>query len=571
MKLRPYQQESVDDIHDAWAKGINNVCLVTPTGGGKSVVISDIVLYHKGGCVVIAHRQELVSQMSLHLAREGIYHNIIGSIKVIKIIRNLHLKQYGKSFYTPSSNTAVAGVDTIIRRGEQLRRFLPTVTLWVIDEAHHHQGGSGDTDRDNKWGKAIRMFTHPNVKGLGTTATPGRLDGKGLGRHSDGCMDVIIEGPKMRWLIDNDYLCDYKIFAPVSDIHLENCKVSKTTGEYTPSSVDEEIKKSSLIVHDKSTQVGDVVQHYLKIAKGKLTIMFVHSMDAGYDLEAQFNNMGITAKLVNAKTPDDERASIIDQFARKELMIMINVALFDEGFDAPAIEVVMDVSPTQSFNRFSQRFGRMLRLLKGKSHGIYIDCVSNIVKHGLPDRDDITWTLDRKTKRSSGVSDTIGIKVCPMCSFVYSKLLKECPDCGHIVIPSNRSSIEEVEGELSELTDEMLAEMRGKVALTDRDTNEQVMEYSQGLHGAIKDIHRRHHEKLFREKVEGDKKLQTELRRHMAYYGGIYRGQGKSDSDIHRRFYLTYNIDWLTAMTLSGDECRSMIERLAVVTELEVL
>jgi len=568
MKLRDYQQNSVNQVHQAWNNGNKNVMVVLATGGGKSVIVSDIVAHHQGSCCIIAHRQELVSQMSLHLARDGITHRIVASKAVIKMCVKMQMMEFGKCFYDPYSKVAVAGVQTIVRRGNELKNFLPTVTLWVIDEFHHHQWG---TAKQNVWGNAIDMFTNPNVKGLGVTATPTRTDGGGLGRDTDGATDKMIIGTDMRTLINRRFLTDYRIFAPVSNIAFEKIKTSDSTGEFTQKSASEAVSHSSLVVHEKSTLVGDVVQEYIKVAKDKLAIVFVPSMDVGYELENQFNSVNIPAKLVNAKTPADERANIINQFANRQYMVLLNVSLFDEGFDLPAIECVIMASPTQSYGRYSQQFGRSLRLMEGKERAIIIDHVGNVARHGLPDslRE---WTLDRREKKAKQEDDGIQIKICPECSAVYERklLLKNCPECGCIHTPSNRSSIEEVEGELSELTDEMLLQLRGQLEDFNKPIDEQVEEYNKNLNEYIKPVHREHHKKLFREKLQINKENQENLRLVMAYYGGYHRAKGLSDGDIHRLFYIEHGIDWLSAMCLTGDACINLMGRLQDKDEIRI-
>ena len=95
------------------------------------------------------------------------------------MITALHIRYYNKVFYTSDSHIAVAGVDTIIRRGKQLTHYLPAVRLWICDEGHHLVTG-------NKWHTATEMMTHPDIRGLSLTATPLRSDGKGLGRNAEG-------------------------------------------------------------------------------------------------------------------------------------------------------------------------------------------------------------------------------------------------------------------------------------------------------------------------------------------------------------------------------------------------
>ena len=204
-KLRPYQEEVKQEIYEAWGTGNQNVLAVLPTGSGKTVLFAQLTEENPGASCVIAHRQELVSQISKALARNGVRHRIIGPSSLIKWIISDHMREFGRSFYDPSNPVAVAGVDTLIRRQSSLSSWLPTVTQWVMDEGHHILA-------DNKWGKAAAMF--PNARGLAVTATPERADGKGLGRDAEGLIDHMVVGPSLRWMIDEGYLTDCKIYAP---------------------------------------------------------------------------------------------------------------------------------------------------------------------------------------------------------------------------------------------------------------------------------------------------------------------------------------------------------------------
>ena len=169
MELRPYQAELERAIQQVWAGGTSNALAVLPTGGGKTVLFSYIKHHHAGHSIAIAHRQELVEQISLALAREGLKHQIIAPQPVVKQCIARHMQELGHTLYDPRATTAVAGVDTLLRRKNiDWAKF----TLWVMDEAHH-------VLTDNKWGKAVALM--PHAKGLGVTATPVRADGRGLG------------------------------------------------------------------------------------------------------------------------------------------------------------------------------------------------------------------------------------------------------------------------------------------------------------------------------------------------------------------------------------------------------
>lgn len=553
IELRQYQSELNHAVQMSWNAGNRNVLMVLPTGGGKTVCLSDIVNKEPGAVCVVAHRQELVSQISMALCKNGIIHRIIAPKKVISMIISMQVKEFGRDFYNYQSHVGVAGVDTLKNRKEELAHWLPTVKLWVIDEGHH-------VLKENKWGTCVEMF--PNARGLGVTATPLRADGKGLGAHNDGEFHDMVIGPSMRELITMNFLTEYRIFAPVSSIEFQDMRISKSTGDWIKTDVSKTVAKSSLVVHDKSTQVGDVVKHYLKIANGKLGITFVPDMDTGRKIEAQFNSMGVPAMLVNAKTPDDERADISRRFANRELLMLVNVDIFGEGYDLPALECVSFARPTASYGLYVQMFGRVLRILAGKQFGIVIDHVGNVAKHGLPDAPR-TWDLERKGKRAQSDDDVMPVKTCPECTFVYERYKKACPECGEIPIPAERGSIEYVDGDLSELSPEVLAQMRGEIAVVDSPIEDQVLQYRNELIAKhVKPAYLNSMTNRLADKLQSQKDNQKVLRHFMAWWAGYRRAEGLSDDEIFKMFYLKYKVDWITAQTLGGDEAQLLIKRI---------
>ncbi len=183
MQLRDYQLDLKNKTYDSWQTH-KNVLAVLPTGSGKTALFSNILQEHRGYSCAIAHRQELVSQISLALANYGVRHRIIGPSKIVKWIVRLQVEEFGKNFYDSSAPCAVAGVRTLNspKQKAKLSEFFNQTSLWVTDECHHVLA-------DNKWGKACSLFSR--AKGLGVTATPERSDGAGLGRHADGVFDDI--------------------------------------------------------------------------------------------------------------------------------------------------------------------------------------------------------------------------------------------------------------------------------------------------------------------------------------------------------------------------------------------
>lgn len=539
MQLRPYQSDVLMGVYNQWQSGARDVLAVLPTGGGKTIIFSEAIRQHNGGSCAIAHRQELVSQISMALARDGVKHRIVGPKSVIRWVVQLHISELGRDYYDPAARCAVAGVDTLTRRGEELARWAQQVTLWVQDEAHHLLTA-------NKWGKAVAMF--PNARGLGVTATPERADGKGLGRHADGVFDVMVEGPGMRDLIGLGYLTDYRVLCPPSDLDLSDVATG-SDGDFNRKPLAAKTRKSSVM--------GDVVTHYQRHASGRLGVTFAPDVDTATELAARFNAAGVPAEVVSAKTPDKVRLEILRRFRSRQILQLVNVDLFGEGFDLPAIEVVSMARATQSYALFAQQFGRALRLLDGKQWAMIIDHVGNVLRHGLPDRPRV-WSLDRREKRSGNKKpeDVVPMRVClnPVCMAPYERTHAACPFCGWIPSPAGRTAPEFVDGDLLELDPETLAALRGEVAKIDRHPDEikRMMEKAGHAYPIAKGAANRHEER---------QRAQTELREAIAWWAGYQRAAGRPDSESYRRFYFTFGVDVLTAQSLGRPEAEELARR----------
>lgn len=519
--LRPYQQQLKAAALNAWQAGARNVLAVSPTGSGKTVLFSDVLAGYPGASCAIAHRQELVSQISLALARNELPHGIVAPPAVARNIVALHMAELGRSYYAPNARCRVAGVDTLVRL-DPADPWLAQVGMWIQDEAHHLLEG-------NKWGKAVALF--PNARGLGVTATPTRADGKGLGRHADGLFDAMVLGPTMRELIREGYLTEYRVFAPPSDLDLSNVPTS-AGGDYSPEPLRAAVHRSHI--------VGDVVQHYCKIARGKLGVTFAVDIEAATEQCEAFRANGVAAEVVTSKTPDALRQSILRRFRARQVLQLVNVDLFGEGFDLPAIEVVSFARPTMSYALYVQQFGRALRPLEGKAHAIIIDHVGNVLRHGLPDafRE---WSLDRRERRSNGVSDAIPTRACPKCTLIYERVLVACPYCGHTPEPAGRSTPEQVDGDLCELSPEALARLRGEV--------DRPPVYPTGTPQAWVSVTRAH---------EAKKEAQAQLRHTLALWGGLRKAHGDDERVAQRRFFHRFGVDVLSAQALNARDAEAL-------------
>ena len=543
--LRPYQTALIDDLRHALAQNKTPVAVV-PTGGGKTVVFSRFVAEAGVPCVVVAHRKELVSQISRSLAAESVTHRVIAARDTVREICTANATMLGHSFVSPIAPVAAASVDTLKNYTDD-RAWVLSVELVLIDEAHHLLRG-------NKWGDVAAMF--PNATVVGFTATPERSDGKGLGAHADGLFDTIIAGPTMRELIDAGHLCPYRLFAPASaQLDLSAVPVSKATGDYSAPKLRATMKAAHI--------TGDVVAHYLRAAKDTLGVTFVADVESAEEMAAAYREAGVPAEAVSAKTPSAQRNAAIKKFARRELLQLVNVDLFGEGFDLSSaagmdvcIETVSMARPTHSYTVFAQQFGRGLRLGPGKEHATILDHVGNTMRHGGPPDFPRAMSLDSRKKRGKGGPDDMPkVRVCVVCSLVYERERACCPDCGTAWVPACRSAPDEVDGDLIELDPAVLAELHAKAAAAVRGDDEVRDHYSrmQLPPAAVGANVKRHRE---------TREAQGVLRGRIAEVAGQWRGEGATDSQIYRRFYLRHAIDVASACGLKAAEARALTEKL---------
>lgn len=349
-------------------------------------------------------------------------------------------------------------------------------------------------------------------------------------------------------MIEEGYLTDYRVFCPPSDLRLDEI-THGADGDY--------IRKQLATATRSSSIMGDVVSHYLRIAPGKLGVTFAPDVETATELAAGFNRACVPAEVVSAKTPDKQRIEVMRRFARKEVLQVVNVDLFGEGFDLPAIEVVSMARATDSYALYHQQFMRALRRLEGKDRAFIIDHVGNVVRHGLPDSPR-AYTLDRREKRSTGKQEgVIPLRVClnPVCMSPYEAVYPACPFCGWIPVPQGRTAPEMVDGDLHELDAATLAAMRGEVAKVDRPAE---MVRDAMLHAGAPAVAAYGAAKNHRARQEA----QTELRDAIAWFGGTRRAAGDADSVSYRRFYHLFGTDVLSAQALGRADAEALTTRI---------
>lgn len=552
--LRPYQTDLVDRTYNSWSNGAQNVLMQAATGAGKTRMLAYILQHHDGAACVIAHRDMLLSQLSAALAECGVYHDLICNDATRREIVALHVLRFGRCFIRPGARIRVASVNTIIRR--DVAQWAAQVTLWVTDEGHHLLTGVSE----NQWGKAVKAFTHPNVRGLLPTATPSRADGKGLGRHADGLADVMVQGPPTRWLIEQGYLTDYRVICPQSDMTV--LADVAASGDWSPKVLKEASQRSHI--------VGDVVASYLAHAPGRLGATFATDVETATNMAQAYRDAGVPAEVLTGDTDARTRVGILKRLERREILQLVTVDIVSEGFDLPALEVLSMARPTQSLSLYLQQFGRGLRPVyagggepptaadriaaqaasaKGR-YALLIDHVGNFLRHqGGPDAPRV-WTLDRRDKRRSAPSDAIGLRVCLSCLQPFERIRTACPHCGEpIPAPSTRSSPAAVDGDLYELDRDVLDALRAQIP---GDVATAQIAWTGLPDVAYRANIRRHEERL---------DALGELRAAMGRWGGVWHARGESDREIQRRWYATFGLDVLSAQALGRADAVALTDR----------
>ena len=437
-KPKEHQANGINDVIEYWNGGAETVLLVAPTGAGKTFIKAFMaeIFSNRGELVVIfAHRDVLLSQISMTLAKIQLPHKFICSKATEREISNLHVEEFGYTYRSDDANVIVASVLTWINRDTSF--IAPLISAWMMDEAHHLTLGTS-------WHQCIEPLT--NAKGMGVTATPLRADKKGLGRKSGGVFDEMVQTPNMGVLIERGILSKYRIYT-VPSLKLEDLEGVNVTsgGDYN--------QKKLTAATEEADIVGDAVEHYKRLAYGKQGLVFCPSIGYAKEVAKNFNDAGIRAVCLSSKSKLAFRQQKEKEFKRGLIDILVNVDLFGEGYDVPACTVVIMLRKTMSYGLFKQQFGRMLRVFEGKEYGILLDHVGNVAEHciyGAP-HDDPEWSLAPiKKKKKNGLDKGVNTRTCPKCYGFYvpkhaTPAHYICPFCGHA---ENEDEINEAQREL---------------------------------------------------------------------------------------------------------------------------
>lgn len=394
--LRDYQQTAIERVREAFRQRQQSVLLVMPTGAGKTICFSYIAQQAalKGSRILLlAHRRELVAQISRALTGWQVAHGVITPGPV----ETRHPVQ-------------VASIPTL------LRRLFPGkyhFDLIVIDECHHAVADSGIS-------KILAEF--PNAKILGVTATPCRLDGRGLGKSASGFFDTLVEGPSVLELIEQGYLARPVVYAPPEGMGPDVSGVQVVGGDYAVGQLAD--------VMDRSPLTGDAVSHYQRLCDRAPAIAFCVTVAHAEHVAEQFRQAGYAAAALSGETPDEQRDRLIRDLGDGRLNVLTSCNVVSEGTDIPMVTAAILLRPTASYSLAMQQMGRVLRTAPGKEKAVILDHAGNVRRHGLP-TEPMEWTLTDRPKRARQQEWIAASKPCPECAAEVVLRQMTCPECGH--------------------------------------------------------------------------------------------------------------------------------------------
>lgn len=373
IRLFDYQQEMLENITEVFSAAVfdsvlynekrkrvnvgSSVMVQMPTGTGKTYVMAAVVrwfleTYSKGEVWLIAHRKELVEQMERTLDRFALeYGEKNEELKAKVRIRVLSIQWLTRNIGDLEKNGFKPG-------------------MIIVDEAHHSLATSYQD---------VFIRNHKALK-IGMTATPCRMKQASFRT----LFSRLITSPSTRDFIMRGYLapCNYVVIGEKStDQQIVNLLTDRSgDGDYSVKEMEEKLNVTDVIRR--------LYNSVVKYAYGKKGIVYAINIDHAKAIAEYYNALGIKAVALDSKTAAKTRKKAVEAFREGELDCLVNVNLFDEGFDCPDVEYIQMARPTLSLAKYLQMVERGLRINKKdpKKVCMIIDNVGNYRKFGLPDR-----------------------------------------------------------------------------------------------------------------------------------------------------------------------------------------
>ena len=412
--LRPHQTKWVNEIRDCFRAGAGATLGQAPTGFGKTHTVAWMTeSWQKNNLpsLTLVHKQEIFLQTAIHLAAAGLHFNMIAPDALITAtIRRMINRGLG-GFYHSAATSTLAMIPTLQRRW-LAGTPLPQVSRIFLDECHHVVAPT--------WHQLLHAYRAAGIRILGVTATPERLDGRGLSLATGGIFDAMVAGPQIHELVEWGFLAKPEVIT--TERPLDDEGIGVRGGDYTARA----LEKKTL----QQVDMREIIAKYCEHAAGRTMIAFCAGLKhCGLVAEA-FNSAGITAEVIDGNMEASDRMRMIDRLADGRLTILVSCSVVGEGMDVPSVGGVVDLRKTKSRGIVAQHHGRALRLDVGKTDAVIIDGVDNIRTHGHPLQQQV-WNFHgcgepEERERSDGTPKN---RVCLKCGHGNPPLTPYCRAC----------------------------------------------------------------------------------------------------------------------------------------------
>lgn len=364
-QLRPYQQDSVKAVIRHFRKSNDPALLILPTGAGKSLVIAELGRIARGRVLVLAHVKELVEQN--HAKYEGY------GLKASIFSAGLGRKEANLQVVFGSVQSVAKNLSAFDSQEDN------QYTLLVIDECHRVS-----LEKDSSYHKVIDHLRsqNPKLKILGLTATPYRLgqgwiynylmleDVRGKVRTDEECFfkSCLFELP-ISYMVENGYLT-----AP----NMLDAAVAWYDFSKLPTSRLHTFKEADLneLLKGEKRATKAITRQLIHLSEKRQGVMiFAATVDHAKEIISYLPED--ESAMIIGDTPGQERDSLIQKFKERSLKYLVNVSVLTTGFDAPHVDVIAILRPTESVSLYQQIVGRGLRLCEGKTDCLVIDFAGN--------------------------------------------------------------------------------------------------------------------------------------------------------------------------------------------------
>ena len=354
-----YQQEILDKLEAERAvRGYTRNLVVAATGTGKTVVSAlDYRRFRRQNpsspcrLLFVAHREEILRQ-SLYTFRAVLKDANFGEM----FVGNIRPESLDNLFIS---------IQTFNSRNFTEKTTADFYDYIVVDEFHHAAAPTY---------QKLLTYYQPKIL-LGLTATPERMDGKGILPYFSNRIAAEIRLPEA---IDRKLLCPFQYFGVTDVVDLDSLRW--TAGGYDRTELSNIYTISGLVAKRRADLVIESLLKYVTDIDDVKGLGFCVSVEHAKFMANIFNERGIPSRFLTGDFPDEERKDAKNKLVSGQVRFIFVVDIYNEGVDIPEVNTVLFLRPTESLTVFLQQLGRGLRLSEGKECLTVLDFIGQANK-----------------------------------------------------------------------------------------------------------------------------------------------------------------------------------------------